>query len=127
MTEPSELTPEQLHNRAKEIYEQKMEIKKEQGPEISEEERKIREEIAEMLKTPPPAHIQDEVSEEVQKLLTLDDQAQIAELIKLVFTKDIIFALKVLRGMQNPAVVDAFHDLLAQDQLYYKLLKQNKL
>jgi len=124
MPEP---TPEQLHERAKEIYEGKVTPGKGLERELTKKEKELKEKIIEEAKTPPPPHIQNLFSQTLSDLLTLDDRAQLAELIKLVFTKDVRFAIKVSRALQNPLVLDSFHDLLASDQMYYKLLKEKKL
>ncbi|MBI3335661.1 MAG: hypothetical protein HY001_04140 [Candidatus Portnoybacteria bacterium] len=127
MPEPTKQTPEALHERAKEIYEKK--VTPEKGPEVelSEKEKELKEKIVEEAKTPPPPQVKDDFSKTVSDLLSLDDQAQLGELVKLVFTKDARFAIKVARAMQNPLVLDTFHDLLARDEMYYKLLKEKRL
>lgn len=125
MSEPLSPTPEQLRERALELYEQKIAPEKER--EISEKEKALKEEIKKIAKTAPAPHAQNEVAKQINELLTLDDREQLSELVKLVYTKDALFAVKVAQGLQNPLIVDTFHDLLASDEMYYKLLKEEKL
>jgi len=126
MEEPK-ISPEQLRARAQEMYERKVAPEKEKEPELTKNEQELRKEIESEAKTPTPQQVTDAVSQAASDLLSLDDQAQLSELIKLVFTKSLAFALKVAQRIQNPLVVDTFHDLLAKDELYYKLLKEKKL
>ena len=126
MEEPK-ISPEQLRARAQEMYERKVAPEKEKEPELTKNEQELRKEIESEAKTPTPQQVTDAVSQAASDLLSLDDQAQLSELIKLVFTKNATFALKVAQRIQNPLVVDTLHDLLAKDELYYKLLKEKKL
>jgi hypothetical protein len=126
ITEPS-TNPEKIYERAQEIYEGKVSPEGKVEKELKKEEKNLKEEIIEQTKTSVPTTKGDDVSDTVSNLLTLDDRAQLSELVKLVYTKDISFALKVARDLKNPLVLDSFHDLLASDKLYYKLLEQKKL
>lgn len=127
MSEPSPLTPVELRERAREIYEKKLASEQEPKREFTEQEQALKKEIKEQAKTPSPPHIQDAVSQQISEILSLDDHEQLSELIKLIYTKDVLFAVKVAHGLQSPLVLDAFHDLLASDQLYYKLVNQKRL
>lgn len=127
MAEEATITPEKLHERAEKLYEKKLSPETGRERELSEAEKKAREEIIEAGKEPLPPQTADEASKAASDLLTLDDRAQLSELIKLAFTKGVMFSLNVARKLQNPLVLDTFHDLLASDDLYYRFIKEKRM
>ena len=62
----------------------------------------------------PPSYLSDELKDKVQ------------ELINIAFTKSIEEAVKEVSKLNNPALIDAFHDVLV-DQLYNTLIERGKL
>ena|SRR3989338_11086638 len=62
----------------------------------------------------PPSYLSDELKSKVQ------------ELVDLVFAKDLAEAVKEVSKINNPALLDAFHDVLV-DQLYDVLVERGKL
>ena len=62
----------------------------------------------------PPSYLSDELKDKVQ------------ELINIAFTKSIEEAVKEVSKLNNPALLDAFHDVLV-DQLYNTLIERGKL
>ncbi|OGN13534.1 MAG: hypothetical protein A3C71_02490 [Candidatus Yanofskybacteria bacterium RIFCSPHIGHO2_02_FULL_43_15c] len=69
--------------------------------------------------TPPPtanvpAYLSDELKNKVQ------------ELVNIAFTQSIADAVKAATKLNNPALIDAFHDILV-DQLYNTLVERGKL
>ncbi len=127
MAEEPTITPEKLHERARELYEKKLTPEKGKERELSNEEKKVREEIIEAAKSPLPQKANDEASRTARDILSLDDRAQLSELIKLAFARDVIFALNVAWKLGNPSVLDTFHDLLASDELYYRFIKEKRM
>lgn len=131
MAQIEPLNQEKVIERAREMYEAriKREIKKEtpvEMPRPSEEE-KIKEELHAIGSQPAPSTAQDLVDQFVNNLSALDDRAQLGELIKIAFVKDPRIALKVASSLNNARVLDTLHDLLASDNVYYRLLKEQKL
>lgn len=61
-----------------------------------------------------PSYLSDELKDKVQ------------ELVNLAFTKNIESAVKAVSKLNNPALIDAFHDILV-DQLYNTLIERGKL
>lgn len=61
-----------------------------------------------------PSYLSDELKDKVQ------------ELVNLAFTHSIADAVKAASKLNNPALIDAFHDVLV-DQLYDTLLERGKL
>lgn len=127
MAEEANITPEKLHERAETLYEKKLSPEAGRERELSEAQKRVREEIIEAGKGLLPLQTTDEASKAASELLTLDDRAQLSELIKLAFTKGVIFSLNVGRKLQNPLVLDTFHDLLASDDLYYRFIKEKRM
>lgn len=127
MAEEPIINPEKLHERAQELYERKLTPETEREQELTKEEQKTREEISQAGKRPLPNQTTDEAAQTASDLLSLDDRAQLSELVKLAFTKDVLFALNVARKLQNPLVLDTFHDLLASDGLYYRFIKEKRM
>lgn len=126
-----QLSQEKIQERARQIYEAKLQPQvkeaKERIKELGLDQEKIRGELEKITPfTPPKAH-QDLVNQFTSALLELDDREQLAELIKIAFEKSPVIAIKVAKALNNPVVLDTLHDLLATDQLYYKLLKEKKL
>lgn len=64
--------------------------------------------------TEPPAHFSDEFRNQVQALVNI------------VFNESLDAVCKTLRKTDNPALIDAFHDVLV-DQLYDVLVERGKL
>jgi len=62
----------------------------------------------------PPSYLSPELRDQVQSLVNL------------VFSQDLKTALKALAENNNPALIDAFHDVLV-DQFYDELVKQGKI
>lgn len=127
MIDEAKISPEALKERAKETYEQKTAPERSKERQLTQEEQSAKEKIAETAQAPASPQVNDAVKQAVNELLTLDEQAQLSELVSLVFTKDVVFAVKVARGLENPLVLDTFHDLLARDDLFSKLVNDQKL
>ena len=73
--------------------------------------------------TPTPPQVQDDGT---SSYLTQDLKDQIQELIDIVFTKSLDEGIKMAAKSNNPALIDAFHDVLV-DELYNTLLERQKV
>lgn len=62
----------------------------------------------------PPSYLSDDLRHQVQ------------ELVNVAFTKSLVEAIKAVNKLNNPALLDAFHDVLV-DQLYDTLVERGKL
>jgi hypothetical protein len=62
----------------------------------------------------PPLYLSEQLKNQVQALVDL------------AFTKSLADALKEVAKLENPALIDAFHDVL-EDQLYDVLVERGKL
>lgn len=64
--------------------------------------------------TEPPSYLSDDLKNQVQ------------ELVNIAFTQGLAEAVKKVASLDNPALLDAFHDVLA-DQLYDLLVERGQL
>jgi hypothetical protein len=108
---------------------EKIEAKLEKAKEVGEKEKLIKQEIKSYLQTlqqtpsfASAVQTRDEV-EEIKKLSEPDQQ--IGALISLVFDKGLLEAISVARALDNPALLDEFHDTLVDR--YYEILSEKKL
>ena len=127
MSEEPKVNLESIQEKARELYERKNSPEKEKPQELTETEQAVKEEIIKATENPQPKDYHDELSQAVSDLLSLDDREQLSELVKLAYSKHVRFALGVAKGLGNPLVLDTLHDLLARDELYQKLITDNKL
>lgn len=65
-------------------------------------------------------------SGELPSYLSAELQEKIQELVNIAFTQSIEEAVKSVTKLNNPALIDAFHDVLV-DQLYNTLVERGKL
>lgn len=127
---PEKITPGAELNALKERVEQlESRLKKEQ-PSISpeKEEKAVKQEIKSYLEelqqipaTAAPLATRDE-ADEIKKFPA---SQQVGVLISLVFEKSLEEAISVARQLDNPAILDEFHDILADR--YYKELVEKKI
>lgn len=73
------------------------------------------------VQTPPPPQVQDTPSYFSQEL-----KDKVQELINIVFDKSVDEGIKMAVNRNNPALLDAFHDVLV-DELYNTLLERRKI
>jgi len=104
---------------------EKLEERLEKEKKIEEKERIIKKEIKTYLqdfqKSPsfaPPLQTRDE-TEEIRKL---EPDQQIGALISLVFEKGLPRAIAIVSSLDNPAILDEFHDTLVDH--YFELMVQ---
>jgi len=101
-------------------------IEKEKLPKDKERiiKNEIRNYIQECQKTPSfsaPVNLRDEV-EEISKF---ERSQQVGALVSLVFEKGLTKALSVAFQLDNPAILDEFHDTLTDR--YYQILLEKKI
>ncbi|TSC75943.1 MAG: Uncharacterized protein G01um101430_113 [Parcubacteria group bacterium Gr01-1014_30] len=101
-------------------------LSKETVPVEKEEavKQEIKSYLQELQQTPsfaPPAKTKDEVSE----ISKFEPSQQVGALVSLVFQKGLTQAISVARDLDNPAILDEFHDTLADH--YYQRLVEEKI
>jgi len=102
-------------------------LEKETIPEKKEKivKQEIKSYLQELQQTPPsapPIATRDE-AEEIKKF---PSNQQVGALISLVFEKGLREAVSVARNLNNPAILDEFHDILV-DRHYQELIKKKIL
>jgi len=65
--------------------------------------------------------IQDEVKEESQKIKELDAEGKLRGLLDLAQTKGLPFSIIAAKAMDDPYILDIFHDLLIREGFYKNL------
>lgn len=75
--------------------------------------------------TPPTAAVQDK-KPEAEKFKGLEKNQQLKNLVDLAFQKGIIYAADVAKDLDNPYLMDEFHDTLV-DKLHKELVARGKL
>ncbi len=93
-----------------------------------EKEKAVKQEIKDYLRelqrmpaTAAPLATRDE-ADEIKKFPA---SQQIGALVSLVFEKSLSEAIQVAKNLDNPAILDEFHDILADR--YYKILIEKKI
>jgi predicted nuclease with TOPRIM domain len=122
--ETKESETEELKERIKTL---ETELKKEESSEKKEEivKREIKDYLQELQETPSyasPVADRDEV-EEVKKF---PPSQQVGVLISLVFEKGLKNAISIANNINNPAILDEFHDVLV-DRYYQELVEKDIL
>ena len=87
---------------------------------------KIQEHIPQYLPSAPSTQTQTPRATEPPSYLGQDLKDKIQEIIKLVFDKNLEEGIKEAGRQNNPALLDAFHDILT-DELYDQLIEKRKI
>jgi len=121
---PEQIEIQELKERIEELESQ---LEKEKVPEKKEQivKQEIKTYLRELQQTPvtaPPVAVRDE-AEEISKFPL---NQQVGTLISLVFEKGLHEAISVAKALDNPAVLDEFHDTLV-DRYYEELIKKKIL
>ena len=102
---------------------------KEAGPapekrEISAEDKlvaeKLRKEI-DMMELDD--NLKDEAKQKAEKISYLAEDDKIKHLLQVAHEKGVVFAVKMAKSMNDPYLLDIFHDVLAREGLYQKFTK----
>ncbi|MBI4836965.1 MAG: hypothetical protein HY813_00985 [Candidatus Portnoybacteria bacterium] len=115
---------QEILDREKKIAEKMAEKEKEakaEGyrPEIKEGV--ISQERTEVGSLPPAPVVSAQIQRQSQQISLLAPQNQVESLCDLAFQRGLDFAIKTARNLNNPYVLDAFHDALV-DKLYKRLI-----
>lgn len=112
----SKETIEKLYQETKEGLEKKeLLIKKEKA--IKE---KLEEEITKMRLSPQLAN---DAKKKAVQIKSLDKRGKLEHLLGIAEENGIAFAVTVAKKIQDPYILDAFHDILAKEGLYKKFKK----
>ena len=64
--------------------------------------------------------LKSDAAEKEKKIQTLGEEEKIEHLLEIVKTQGITFAIKVAKQMNDPYVLDTFHDILVKEWASYK-------
>lgn len=129
----SEIRPEREIPQLEEIEELRArlenleaQLKKEKLPEEKEKivKQEIKSYLQELQQTPsfaPPPATRDEVKE----ISKFEPSQQVSALVSLVFEKGLPQAISLAQALNNPAILDEFHDILVDR--YYQMLLERKI
>ena len=65
-------------------------------------------------------NLKEEAIEKAKKIQTLGEEEKIEHLLKIAKDKGIVFAVKVAKQMNDPYILDIFHDILVKEWAIYK-------
>ena len=130
ISQPGREAPQKESPEIKELKErlEKLEtqLEKERGPE--EKEKIVKQEIKgylrELQQAPSPV-LPTAARDEAEEVKKFEPGQQIGALISLVFENGLSQAVSVARDLDNPAILDEFHDALVD--LYYQALVEKKI
>lgn len=127
--EPEE---QKLHIEKKDVWEKaRAEISLEEKKEIEErripveEKEAIRQQIRreiEVMKLTP--ELQDEATKKAKKIEFLGEKEKLEHLMVITKEKGLAFAVDVAKKMNDPYILDIFHDILVKEGFYKKFLKK---
>jgi len=66
------------------------------------------------------SQIEDEAKEKAQKIKELDAEGKLRGLLDLAQAKGLLFSIAAARAMDDPYILDVFHDLLIREGFYRK-------
>lgn len=64
--------------------------------------------------------LKEAAAEQVKKIQTLGEEEKIEHLLEITKDKGVIFAVKVAQKMNDPYVLDIFHDILVKEWVSFK-------
>lgn len=98
-----------------------LEKKSESGREDVLIEKEIRKEI-EMMDI--EGNLKNEAAAKAKKLGSLEEEEKIKHLLQIAKEKGVIYAVKVAQSMNDPYILDMFHDFLSREGYYKQFLKK---
>ena len=104
-------------------------LKKERVPIPEEKEKMVKQEIKSYLREiqqTPPFAAPPKTRDEAKEIEKFPSSQQVGALVSLVFEKGLPEAISVARALENPALLDEFHDTLV-DRYYETLIQKGVL
>jgi 5-bromo-4-chloroindolyl phosphate hydrolysis protein len=90
----------------------------------AKEERVIREKLEEeMIKIKLSPSLTNEVEKRAVQVKSLDEKERLEYLLDITKASGVAFAVTVAQKMNDPYILDTFHDILAREGLYKKFKK----
>lgn len=95
------------------VPEKKAESRPEQEENISEKRKEIEEEIAKKLSP----ELQEQAKKEAKSVENLDEQGKLERLLRIAQDRGIDFAVGVAKDMNDPYILDTFHDRIIEKSM----------
>jgi len=93
-------------------------------PEFKQQEIAIEKEIRKELDALDlEGDLKNEAQAKAKKLQYLEEEEKIKQLLKVAKEKGVAYAVKVAQGMNDPYLLDMFHDLLVREGYYKQFMK----
>ena len=99
---------------------------KEAGLSPEKQKEILKDVVSEKIQTIQPSQVNQQVAQKIQELQEQPKERQIQILTEMAFEKGIVYAVEIAKNLDNPYLLDEFHDVLV-DQLYNKLVEEGKL
>lgn len=99
---------------------------KEAGLSPEKQKEILKDVVSEKIQTIQPSRVNQQVAQKIQELQEQPKERQIQILTEMAFEKGIVYAVEIAKNLDNPYLLDEFHDVLV-DQLYNKLVEEGKL
>ena len=104
----------------KDLEESKESVKEKELSKDEIENQKVRQEIDNMdLDDNLKIHMQSQA----QEIQSLEENEKVKSLLKIAKEKGVIFSVNVAKKMNDPYILDTFHDVLAKEGYYKEFLK----
>lgn len=100
-----------------------------EAKEIKEEERLLKEDLLKVIEQESSTSVHDNEKielQEWQKILNGEEIEKIKKLFVIAYEKDLYYATEVCKSLDDPFLLDLFHDILVRDGFYKKFIKKNK-
>ncbi|MFH1968176.1 MAG: hypothetical protein ABIJ84_02220 [bacterium] len=120
---------EELKRREISASEQRIELEKDAGTvpekrEILEEEKLISEELKREIELMEMnEELKDEAKNKAKKIGFLGEKEKIERLLQIAREKGVVFAIQTAKAMNDPYLLDIFHDMLAREGYYKQFMK----
>lgn len=64
--------------------------------------------------------LKEEANKKAQKIQVLGEEEKIGHLLEIVKERGVVFAIKTAERMNDPYILDTFHDILIKEWVFYK-------
>jgi DNA-binding transcriptional MerR regulator len=99
---------------------------KEAGLSPEKQKEILKDVVSEKIQAIQPSRVNQQAAQKIQELQEQPKERQIQILTEMAFEKGIVYAVEIAKNLDNPYLLDEFHDVLV-DQLYNKLVEEGKL
>lgn len=96
-----------------------------ESKEISQDEKIVAQELRQEIELMDiEDNLKKEAEQKANKMQFLADDEKLENLLRVAREKGIVFAINVAKSMNDPFLLDKFHDILAKEGYYKKFVKE---